>query len=38
MNFGAREMTLEALMAHGPIMSGKAGDPALILERGNTAA
>jgi FkbM family methyltransferase len=33
MNFGVREMTLEALMVHEPIMSGKAGDPALILER-----
>jgi FkbM family methyltransferase len=36
MNFGAREMTLDALMALRPIMSGKAGDPALILERGGT--
>jgi FkbM family methyltransferase len=33
MRFGAWDMTLEALMAHEPIMSGKAGDPALFLER-----
>jgi FkbM family methyltransferase len=33
LRFGAWEMTLEALMAHEPIMSGKAGDPALFLER-----
>jgi FkbM family methyltransferase len=37
MNFGAREMTLEALMDCEPIMSGKAGDPALILERDSGA-
>jgi FkbM family methyltransferase len=33
MKFGAQEMSLEDLMACGPIMSGKAGDPALFLER-----
>jgi FkbM family methyltransferase len=38
MNFGAREMTLEALMDCEPIMSGKAGDPALFLERDSGAA
>jgi FkbM family methyltransferase len=33
MKFGAREMTLDELMAYRPIMSGRAGDPALYLER-----
>jgi hypothetical protein len=33
MRFGAREMTLEALMVSEPIMSGRAGDPILFLER-----
>jgi FkbM family methyltransferase len=38
LRFGAWEMTLEALMAHEPIMSGKAGDPALFLERDGAAS
>ncbi len=33
LKFGAWDMTLDALIAHEPIMSGKAGDPALYLER-----
>jgi FkbM family methyltransferase len=33
MRFGAREMTLDALLSCEPIMSGVAGDPALFLER-----
>jgi FkbM family methyltransferase len=33
LRFGAWEMTLEALMTHEPIMSGKAGNPALFLVR-----
>lgn len=33
MKFGAWDMTLEALLSNEPIMSGKAGDPALFLER-----
>ena len=33
LKFGAWDMTLDALMVHEPIMSGKAGDPALVLER-----
>lgn len=33
MKFGAREMTLDELLAHAPIMTGKAGDPALFLGR-----
>jgi FkbM family methyltransferase len=38
LRFGAWEMTLEALMAHEPVMSGKAGDPALFLERDGAAS
>jgi FkbM family methyltransferase len=38
MRFGAWDMTLDALMAHEPIMSGKAGDPALFLERDGAAS
>lgn len=33
LRFGAWEMSLEALMSHKPIISGRAGDPALFLER-----
>jgi len=33
LKFGAWDITLDALMSHEPIMSGKAGDPALFLER-----
>jgi hypothetical protein len=33
LRFGAWDMTLDAQMSHQPIMSGKAGDPALFLER-----
>jgi FkbM family methyltransferase len=38
LRFGAWDMTLDALMAHEPIMSGKAGDPALFLERDGTTS
>ncbi len=38
LRFGAWDMTLEALMVHEPIMSGKAGDPALYLERDGAAS
>ncbi len=34
MKFGAWDMTLDDLMSSEPVMSGKAGDPALFLERG----
>jgi FkbM family methyltransferase len=33
MKFGIREMSLDVLMSNEPIMSGRAGDPALFLER-----
>jgi len=33
MKFGRWEMTLDELLTNGPIMSGKAGDPALFLKR-----
>jgi FkbM family methyltransferase len=33
MKFGAWEMTLDALVSSEPIMSGRAGDPILFLER-----
>ena len=33
MKFGASEMTFDDLLSHEPIMSGKAGNPALFLER-----
>jgi FkbM family methyltransferase len=38
LRFGAWDMTLDALMSHEPIMSGKAGDPALFLERNGTVS
>ena len=38
MKFGAWDMTLDALMSNESIMSGKAGDPALFLERSGTAS
>jgi len=38
LKFGAWDMTLDALIAHEPIMSGKAGDPALYLERNGTVS
>jgi FkbM family methyltransferase len=38
MRFGAWDMTLDALIVHEPIMSGKAGDPALFLERDGAAS
>ena len=38
LRFGAWDMTLDALMSHEPIMSGKAGDPALFLERDGAAS
>ena len=33
MKFGALEMTLDDLLSNEPIMTGRAGDPALFLER-----
>jgi FkbM family methyltransferase len=38
MKFGAWDMTLDALMSSEPIISGKAGDPALFLERNGAAS